>query len=258
MSDLIPYGGQPMCVMGLEERNRRAHEIITEYARKHAMMDVGIGLTALVPLPGAPAVALIMAILAQAPLIYRPMTADLAAVYSANIDQETNRISNEAVLLGAAGDVAAQLGSEFLQEIASELITEAAAGLAASTIPIIGALFAAGLDAAIAATLTWRVGTMVSLYFQNGEAWIQSRKETYHVAKKLVGGYSPQTDDRVDLNDIGHQNPVIEQKHLDFVLNLIDMLKSLSANRGQIVDALRKKKVPDYLVQEALKISFAV
>lgn len=247
---------QPTCVYGLQGRNQKAKEIITKYAKMHAAMDVGIGLTALIPIPGASTAALIGAILAQAPLVYKPMTAELAEVYSTAVDAQATAFSHRAIAIGAATDLASQLGSEFLQEIMSELVGEAAIGLGASAIPFIGALFAAGIDAAVAATLTWRVGAMVALYFQNGEAWLQNRKNTYHVAKEYAGGYSPRIDNRVDLDQLGH-NPVIERKHLDFVLGLIEMLKAASASREQVLSALRGKSIPEYLVQNAMKLAFA-
>jgi uncharacterized protein (DUF697 family) len=247
---------QPTCVFGLEDRNRRAKEIITKYAKMHAAMDVGIGLTALIPIPGAATAAVIAAILAQAPLVYKPMTAELATVYSATVTAEATRLSHNAIAIGTATDIAAEIGSEFLREIAGELIGEAAVGLGASALPFIGALFAAGVDAAVSATLTWRVGTMVSLYFQNGEEWLRTRKDTYHVAKEFVGGYSPRVENRSNLDGLG-RIPVIQRKQLDFVLNLIDMLRATTATREQIRTALKNKSVPEHLVQEALRVAFA-
>lgn len=169
----------------LEQRNKAAHQVITSYAVKHAAMDVGIGLAGLIPIPGAATAALISAILAQAPLVYRPMTRELATIYNSSPDAHTDKMVTETVEMGALADV----GVEFIKEIATDLISEAAAGLALTAIPFVGGLLAAGLDATIAATLTWRVGTMIAAYYQNGGEWIKSRKNTYSVASETVGSF---------------------------------------------------------------------
>lgn len=208
------------------------------------------------PIPGATSAALRGAILAQAPLIYKPMTQELAAVYSCSPDQVTSQIQTQAVLIGAGADLAIEMATEFLKEIASEL-GEAAVGLGISAIPFLGALLAAGLDATVAATLTWRVGTMVSAYFQNGESWIGSRKHTYHIAKDMVGGLSPQTENRANLNNIGNVEPGVGEKQLSFVLNLIEMLRTITNNRDQIRSALIERKVPSWLIERALQRAFA-
>ena len=74
MSALVLSSEMPNCVFGLEQRNKAAPQVITSYAIKHAAMDVGNGLAGLISIPGAAAAALIGAILAQAPLVYGPMT----------------------------------------------------------------------------------------------------------------------------------------------------------------------------------------
>jgi uncharacterized protein (DUF697 family) len=246
----------PRCVFGLEERNAKAHKIISRYAKAHAAMDVGIGLMAFIPIPFAGTAALVAAILAQAPLIYTPMTKELAQLYASAPDEITTKMIADTVIEGASYDAAIDLGAGFLEEIASDLIGEAATGLAASAIPFIGPLLAAGLDATIAATLTWRVGTMVSAYFQNGESWIGSRKNTYKLASKAVGGFSPAVESRSDLNEFGRANPVISQKQLAFVMGLIDVARAFSGDRAQILSSLRGKKVPEWLVQEGIKLAF--
>jgi hypothetical protein len=100
----------------------------------------GIGLVGLIPIPGIATVALISAMLAQAPLIYGPMTRELAVLYNASPDSQTSKMVMETVELGALADV----GVEFLKEIASDLSSEAAAGLALTAIPFLGGILAAG------------------------------------------------------------------------------------------------------------------
>lgn len=253
MSALVLSSDMPNCVFGLEDRNRAAHKVITSYAVKHAAMDVGIGLIGLTPIPGAATAALIGAILAQAPLIYRPMTRELAVIYNSTPDSRTGEIITETVEMGALADV----GVEFFKEIATDLIAEAAAGLALTAIPFIGGFLAAGLDATIAATLTWRVGTMVAAYYQNGGAWIGNRKNTYGIASEIVGSFSPKTDDRADLNDFARRNKTISEKHLNFALSMVEMLKNAALSKSQIRNALQSKQIPSWLIDQALNRAFA-
>jgi hypothetical protein len=253
MGALVLSGDMPNCVFGLEERNRAAHRVITAYAVKHAAMDVAIGAAGLIPVPGAATVALISAILAQAPLIYGPMTRELAVIYNSSPDSQTEKMVAENVEIGALADV----GIEFLKEIASDLIGETAAGLALTAVPLLGGVLAAGLDATIAATLTWRVGTMVAAYYQNGGTWIDSRKNTYKVASKTVGSFSPKTSDRADLNDFAKRNKTISEKHINFALSLVDMMKAAALSKDQIRSALQYKQVPSWLIDRALSKAFA-
>ena len=242
----------PNCVFDLEARNRKANAIITSYAMKHAATDVGIGVAGFVPIPGAATVALLSAIALQAPLIYTPMTQELAVVYNTSPDSHTKDIIRETVEMGAMAD----LGVEFIKEIALDLIMEAGAGVALSAIPFVGGIFAAGLDATIAATLTWRVGTMVAAYYQNGGAWINSRRHTYELASAAVGGFSPQIEGRADVNDFAQKDKTIAGKHLKFALSLVEMMKGVMT-RGQIRDALQAKAVPNWLIESALKQAYA-
>jgi hypothetical protein len=252
MSELMLSGDLPSCVFGLEERNIKAQQVITSYAVMHAAMDVGIGLAGFIPIPGAATVALIGAILAQAPLVYAPMTKKLALIYNSAPDAHTDQIITETTEMGALADV----GVEFLKEIATDLIGEAGAGAALSAVPMIGGILAAGLDATIAATLTWRVGTMVSAYYQNGGMWLDNRKATYKAASEVVGSFSPKTNERADLNAFAQSNSTISQKHLNFALNLVEMMKGVALNKSQIRSALLSKQVPEWVIDKALATAF--
>jgi uncharacterized protein (DUF697 family) len=253
MSALVLSGDMPNCVFGLEVRNAKAHQVITSFAVKHAAMDVGIGFAGLIPIPGAATAALISAIVAQAPLIYGPMTRELAVIYNSSPDSTTDKMITETVEMGALADI----GIEFLREIAVDLIGETAAGLALTAIPFIGGLLAAGLDATIAATLTWRVGTMVAAYYQNGGSWIVDRKTTYSFASAAVGDFSPKTNDRADLDQFARRNKHISEKHLRFALNLVEMMRSAALKKEQIRSALQSKQIPSWLIDEALQQAFA-
>jgi hypothetical protein len=226
--------------------------VIGDYARGHAIADVGIGILGSI-IPGAGLAALIASIAAQAPLVYQPMARKLAEVYSAAPDAVTNRLVTETAIVGGLADLGAELATEFMAEIAAELLQEAGLGALASGIPLIGGLVAAGLDATIAATLTWRVGTMVSIYHQNGDSWVKDRHTTYERAKRMVGGLSPGTDDRVKLDEIPFKNKEVLDKQLLVVKSIIDMMLTVNANRDQIKTALRQKQIPEALIELALK-----
>jgi len=238
-------------IFNLSERNRQAEQVIRDYARGHAAADIGIGILGTI-VPGATIPALIASIAAQAPAVYQPMTRKLSAIYSAAPDQVTNRVVVEAAVVGGVGDLASEFGREFMGEIALELLGEAGLGAAASAIPFIGGIIAAGLDATIAATLTWRVGTMVAMYHQN-DGWLESRHTTYERAKKMVGGLSPETDNRVNLDDIPSKNQEVLDKQLAVIKELINMMLSVSAGKEQIKAALIERKLPQQLIDLAIK-----
>jgi hypothetical protein len=238
-------------LFNLSERNRQAEQVIRDYARGHAAADVGIGILGTL-IPGATIPALIASIAGQAPLVYQPMSKRLASIYSATPDQVTNRIVIESAVIGGLGDLAAELASEFMAEIALELLQEAGFGVVASAIPFFGGIVAAGLDATIAATLTWRVGTMIAIYHQNG-GWIEDRHATYQRAKKMVGSLSPITDDRVNLDDIPLKNQEVLDKQMAVVKELVSMMLSVSVGKEQIHAALLQRKIPQQLIELALK-----
>lgn len=238
-------------LFNLSERNRQAEQVIRDYARGHAAADIGIGLIGTI-IPGATIPALIASIAGQAPLVYQPMSKQLASIYSATPDQVTNRIVVESAVIGGLSDLAAELASEFMGEIALELLQEAGFGIVASAIPFIGGIVAASLDATIAATLTWRVGTMVAIYHQNG-GWIEDRHTTFQRAKSMVGGLSPATDNRVNLDDIPLKNQEVMDKQTAVVKELISMMLSISAGKEQIHTALLERKIPQRVIEVAMR-----
>lgn len=182
------------------------------------------------------------------------MTRELAAAYGAIEDQRTKAIQNETVAMGAVADI----GIEFLKEIATDLIGEAGFGLAVSAIPFIGGLAAAGLDAIIAATLTWRVGTMASAYYLNGGGWIRNRKHTYEIASGAVEGWNPNPEGRANLNRFAKDTAPIANKHLRFVMALIDMLKPLASSKEQVREMLSRKSIPDWLINAGLQAAYPI
>ena len=129
------------------------------------------------------------AIVAQGPVVYQPMAQELARVYLANPDGSTAKIALSGTFSTAALDIASEFGTEFMRQIAHEIVMEAGLGVIGSLcIPVLGGIVGAALDYLIANTMTWRVGTMVSMYFQNGSVWLKSREDSYQEAKRLTGG----------------------------------------------------------------------
>jgi uncharacterized protein (DUF697 family) len=238
-------------VYGLEDRNRLAQAVIRDYAVCHAAADVAVGLAGLL-IPGGGLATMAASIAGQVPLVYRPMAAKISAIYQAEPDEVTDSIVKVGGVIGAGADIAADLVSDFLGEIAGELVQEVGLAAVPSAIPVFGALFAAGLDATIAATLTWRVGTMVSIYWQNGGEWIGSRRNTYEIARRLVGKMSPVVDDRVSLDGIAKSVPDVMRRQADFVKSMVRTLLAAETPRSAIRNILVGQGIPADLVDIAL------
>jgi hypothetical protein len=247
--------GIPDYLLKLKERNRLSSKVIARYAKKHAHMDVGIGLAGFIPIPGAALAALVASLVAQIPYIYRPMIIKLAEIYSAPPAMLTSQIVTANVVIEAGLQfVNTEVTSEVLQEIIFEAVQNASLGAVASMIPLVGGIAAATLDAVIAATLTWRVGTMTVAYYLNNSAWLRgSREETYETAKELVGGLSAKTVDRVDLGEVIRLKEVRE-KAIQAIRNTIAALRHAmhSITNAQIREALLKMAVPADLIDDAL------
>jgi uncharacterized protein (DUF697 family) len=239
---------------GLKERNAEAAKIIAQYARQHRNFDIVVGIVGtFIPFGGL--AALVSSVLAQYPLIYEPMSRDLARIYTAQPDQITGFVTSSAALIGGVGDITVEIGREFLQEITWDLLSEMGFAAAASAIPIVGGIAGAAADAIIASTLTWRVGTLISIYYQNGGAWCGDRKASFAKAKDIVGEYSAQTDRRVDLSVIPTKIPSIHEKHIKAMLAFIDTMRMVVTDDAQIIAALKAKGFPEDLISEAIRRS---
>jgi hypothetical protein len=201
-----------MSVYHLRTRNAEASKSIARRAEMHRTRDAIIGAAGFLPIPGAGPMSIVASIAAGVP-IYRSLARDLSIVYKAPRDAISEALVGGGIVADAGGTVAAELigqfGVDFLQELGSEFLLGAGVGFAASAIPVLGGLFSVGLDMALAATMTWTVGTMISMYYQHGERWIDDRNETCKWAKSMVGGLSPAVEDRVDLDDIPKKTPEI-------------------------------------------------
>jgi hypothetical protein len=255
--------------MRLEDRNERARETIQSYARLHAGMDIAVGLAGL--LPGAAVPALVAAIAAQSPVIYQPMARDLAAIYTVDEEslgdtiEQVRRVVKRGAFQTGFLDIASEFGQEFMMQIGHELLTEAGLGVLGSLcIPVLGGAIGASLDYLIANMMTWRVGTMVSIYYQNGGEWLVSRHATYERAKDLTGGLATsvgeildakkrQRNVRVDLGSLRSQIPQVGEAQVRSVKHIIDMMSDAMSN-DQIRAALSGKGIPVDLIEKALSM----
>lgn len=247
----------------LADRNRRAAEIIQSYAVLHAGTDALLGLGGFLPLPGAAPASMIVALGAQIP-IYRSLAGVLSGIYETPEDTISRRYLYGGMALDtaltvaadaatqAASDLASQFGMAFLAEIGSHLLGEMLLGFCGSFVPILGGFLSMGLDVAIAATMTWRVGTMISIYYQNGGRWVRSRKETYPIAKRLTGGLSVKTVDRVDLNKIPKAAPEVFNHLVEQLMQFVQTHKEVGTPREKVHEMLVRKAFPRELIDEAI------
>jgi hypothetical protein len=210
----------------LEEKNLRAERIIQDYAAKAALMGIGVGLASWIPGAAIPAILASLAI--QKTQIYQPMARDLAALYRKDTDSYTDKLVNVASISTTGIEFASEFALEFLSDQAQELIWDAGLGAAASFIPFAGVAIGAGLDYAISQMLTWRVGTMTSIYFQNGGEWVGDRKQTLNIAKDLTGSitsFKGKSDSarnvRVNLNEIPSKVPKVRDSGVQSILPLL-------------------------------------
>lgn len=248
----------------LEQRNQLARDAIRKYAELHAKVDVAIGASGFF---GLAIPALIIAIGAQSPLIYQPLARELASIYNSEVDDEAKSIVAENLVFTGAADIANEFGLEFIRSVATELITEAGFGTAAGFIPIVGGLVGAALDYVIATAMTWRVGAMVSIYYQNGGTWVKDKKYTLELAKEMVGAVSFGMRDlaarfsgenrqqfEADLNSIPQRIPEVFQSQVRNLRPIVSMM--LKAMRvPEVRTLLQAQGIPLSLVDAALNIA---
>jgi hypothetical protein len=249
-------------VSSLAERNRLAKEAIKQTALDHAKWDMAVGAAGMF---GLAIPALIVAIATQGPMFYKPLAEKLTRIYNVEPDGKTQAIIRQNMLVGSVVDIAGEFTTEFLMMIAGELFTELSLGTAASFIPGVGAVIGAALDYIIATTMTWRVGVMVSIYCQNGNQWVGSKKHTFELAKEITGGLNLGLTDLlsmfgangkrpvidIDLNSIPKRVPEVKKwqvEHLkQFVLMAFEMGGADMARQQ-----LRKRGVPTEMIEAAL------
>jgi uncharacterized protein (DUF697 family) len=230
-------------------------------------MDVAIGAAGFF---GLAIPALIAAIAAQSPLIYQPLARELAGIYNSDVDQTAKGIIRENLAFTSAADIANEFGTEFVASIAYELITEAGLGAVAGFIPFVGGLIGAALDYVIATTMTWRVGTMVAIYYQNGGKWIGDRKQTFELAKQMTGSVKFGLNDlvsrftdtnagprmTVELNSIPTAVPAVFESQVRALRPLVDMLLKVSTS-DFVRTELRSRGIPPSLIDAVLQVAAA-
>ncbi|ADW70239.1 hypothetical protein [Granulicella tundricola] len=244
----------------LASRNLQAKAIIRKFAQRHAVMDVAIGAAGFW---GLAVPALLVAIAAQAPIIYQPMAKELAAIYNVEPDGNTGLVVSTGVIVGGVADIAGEFSTEFIGMIAAELITEAGFGVVAGFIPFIGGVVGAALDYIIATAMTWRVGTMVSIYYQNGGKWVGSRKNTYALAKEMTGGLNFGLEDlaakftgakkpelNVNFDEIPVKIPQVRDTQTQAAKQMLGVLLKVVTS-SQARSALRDKGFPEFIIDAA-------
>lgn len=246
------------------DKNSQAEQIVRNYAAKHAAMDIGVGLVSLIPGAGIPAI--IGSIALQSKVIYKPMAQDLARAYLRETDSYTDRLGHIASGTTVALEFGQEFAVEFLAEQAQELLMEAGLGAVATFIPFAGAVVGATLDYLIAQMMTWRVGTMTAIYFQNGGEWIGERKRTMEIAKRLTGGLHVSAgemmssagrervkakDVRVDFDQIPSEVPQVKQSSVRSILTLIKGFAN-KLPRQSVRASLMEMELPAIIVDEAM------
>lgn len=231
---MIPSAIKVAPFLRARDKRRSVSTTIAEYAQMHAAADVGMTL-ATCWLPGGGLIAMAGAMAIQAPLVYKPLARQIAKNYLvSNVDAEVQAAINETAIEGAEWDVAGEFGIEFFKEIISEILTEIGLGAVLGAIPFIGSGVAIWYDRKIAATLTWRVGVSIALYYENGCEWIVDRKTTYEKAHSLVtGGLSANTTDRCNLDSFSRQVPGLRDRQASLLLQYLDLGKRITG-----IDAL--------------------
>lgn len=248
-------------------RNERAMRTIESCAADHALIDAGIGFAGFAPIPGAGLLSIGGSLAAQVP-VYRGLARRLAEIYEAKpghspTDAMIDGLLLDSTMTAGAGTLALGPGvswedafnGEFFAEIIGDLVREIGLGGLLSIVPILGGFATIGLDVAIAATMTWRVGTMVSIYYQNGGKWLVSRNRTYELSKELGGGLSPKIQDRLDLNQISNRISEVRKWMVEKVTNFIRALLAKAPNTPiqRVREFLRKKEIPPSIIEESIK-----
>lgn len=236
-----PYDMAPM-IFDLNRRNVAAEAVIKAYAIEHAAVDTVSGFI-LGLVPAGNLVALAGQLIYSAASNYPRMIKKLAVIYGASQDDFTNMVIAEGVVIEAGveslvvavgSDVLGQVtidivndfGADFFKEIFWELAGEAGVATGISLIPLVGSVAGAALDATLGATLTWRIGGLVSAYFQNGGEYLGSRKGTYEAVKGKVS-LSPDVSRPGTLDKVGNIDAIRRKKESyvrQYVRDHVDLL----------------------------------
>ena len=210
---------------GAAGKRRAVTAIVEDYARNHQAADVGITLaTCWLPAGGLMATAGALAI--QAPLVYQPMVREIGRTYMAGApDDDMRALVHDTAIEGAQWDLGVLFGVGFFEEILTELLREMGVGALLGVIPFLGSIAAAVLDAKVAATLTWRVGLMAAIYYENGCAWLVDRKTTYERTHLLIHGLSAKTEERFDMSRVADTVDGVREQQRTLLQRYVDTIK---------------------------------
>jgi hypothetical protein len=236
----------------LEARNAAAERIIATFCAKHAVVDGLTGFVAgVVPVPFANWGVFGGQLAYQFKKTYPVMLQELADVYQAEPDAAARKIFTRSL-------VKQGLLEGLAQEVIGEILGEGTVGLAASGVPWVGAPIGAAVDVFLAVKMTWRVGVLISAYFQNGGYVGGDRKATLKALRPVT---PPQKFRVAESKPLGKQLVKIARlpraqwaESLEEVRPEIDRMAGLS--RPGILDVVRAEVAPvnEHLVVQTLVV----
>jgi hypothetical protein len=242
----------PNALFHATTRNHLAERTIAHHASGQPVADLAIAALA----PGGNGSEKLSSLASQAAPVYQPMLRELVAIYMAPPEHIARGMVTQATitgsLLSSEGESAyTYLVREFDRPFLLELLQKMwhDAGIATTAGNLLG------LEATIAATLTWQVGVTVALYFLAGEAWIGgTKRQTAEQARILTGLPSPEMQDRVHLTGIFQRVPHVREKALAALTQRIAHLKKAtrSISKDTMLSMFREEGIPYELIEEAL------
>ncbi len=255
------FGGS---LEALDERNAAADECIAALAKKHARFDATTGgILGLMPFGSVAAFG--VQLRRQVRTLFPELVNELGYIYEADPDavlrkrvngwavgESATQFVGSELATDAAADLLNQLGTSFVTEIAPDLLVEGGGGLAAGAIPILGSAAGAAIDYVLAATVTWRVGTMVSVYYQHG-GFIHDRKTTYNVVKQKLVSFSNATERPGTCARVRSEIDEVRQSQIEKATKLATKLAKLNPDLATVREQLLDEwKVPVDVVDDAL------
>jgi hypothetical protein len=188
----------------------KAEAIISDYTRRHVLMDVGIGAVGLLPIPWLGTASLLAAISIQGPAVYHPLARKLQALYESYASEHADELIDKAAFAGGLADAATEFTVDALRESARDFLQEHAAGLAVSALPVVGGIVAGTIDAFVAVKLTRMVGAMTIVYCENGGRWPASKNETADFVRSLLLAKPNATVRELTADIVGDASPKSE------------------------------------------------
>jgi hypothetical protein len=265
-----------------ETRNRLAEQVITNYAQMTATKNIIVGLErTLVPFRGTEA--RIGSLSAESLLVYHPMIKDLAKIYTVPSDIFTQKDFGLDSILDAALNSAnecsinfllSEFDKEFFGEFLKTILEEMRSEYSASAVRLAAAIYSTfsktkirpigpskpSIDKwrpLVAATLTWRVGVTVALYFFNGQEWLEGLKQPNRLGPLLQGRsgnifalYYPK-----EYQDCPKEYRAMWEKNVKGMIQIIHSVKRVhsSLSTNEIGSLLKENGYPEGTLAEALK-----